>query len=270
MEVPPMNRLRKLAGKPFAALVVFGGLVFVGLALLGQVSAVVASGSPLPELAVPVLVFGSIFLITALVSLTARRWAYGLAAGLSIVFVLLFLPTILVVSANPAHPGFWLVFSAIPILFLVAAFATLLVANRKRGMEGKAYLTTARSAGGLATVLVIGLVIGAVVVGQISAALIGRILSEGGPGGDVTIVRDATAPNVAEPFRPQTFTVAAGTPVTWFNGDTLDHTVTSDDGTFDSGNLPPGARWTHTFTQPGTYPYHCEPHPWMTGTIVVT
>lgn len=119
------------------------------------------------------------------------------------------------------------------------------------------------------TVLVVGLVIGAVVVGQISAAVIGRILSEGGGGGDITIVHDATAPNVPEPFSPKAFTVAVGTPVSWFNGDTTDHTVTGDDGSFDSGNLPPGGRWTHTFTEPGTYAYHCTPHPWMKGTIVV-
>jgi len=25
----------------------------------------------------------------------------------------------------------------------------------------------------------------------------------------------------------------------------------------------------YTFIRPGTYPYHCDPHPYMTGVVVV-
>ncbi len=38
---------------------------------------------------------------------------------------------------------------------------------------------------------------------------------------------------------------------------------------FDLGNLPTGAVFKFTFTQPGTYQYYCTLHPLMKGTIVV-
>ena len=63
--------------------------------------------------------------------------------------------------------------------------------------------------------------------------------------------------------------IAAGTTITWKNQDQLQHTVTADDNSFDSGLLDPGAVWSHTFDQPGTFTFHCTPHPFMTGTVVV-
>ena len=47
------------------------------------------------------------------------------------------------------------------------------------------------------------------------------------------------------------------------------HTVTSDKGLWDSGPIPPGGSYSVTFTQPGTYTYHCNNHKGMTGTIMV-
>ncbi len=52
------------------------------------------------------------------------------------------------------------------------------------------------------------------------------------------------------------------------------HTVTADDNSFDSGNLTVGAQFTHTFTQPGRYPYYCQMHGGaggfgMAGVIIV-
>ncbi|MCA9860596.1 MAG: hypothetical protein KC438_12780, partial [Thermomicrobiales bacterium] len=41
------------------------------------------------------------------------------------------------------------------------------------------------------------------------------------------------------------------------------------DGVFDSGFMETGATFTHTFTEAGTYPYFCMPHPWMRGTLLV-
>ncbi len=61
-----------------------------------------------------------------------------------------------------------------------------------------------------------------------------------------------------------------GEPVTWTNASTAGHTVTSDDGTLDSGTIAPGEAYDHLFDKPGTYTYHCTLHPdEMTGTIVV-
>jgi len=75
-------------------------------------------------------------------------------------------------------------------------------------------------------------------------------------------------------YTPQTIAVAAGTTVTWFNTDSIAHTVTSDADTgviFDSGPIEPGASWSFTFDGPaGSYPYHCTFHPGMTGVVQVT
>jgi plastocyanin len=72
-------------------------------------------------------------------------------------------------------------------------------------------------------------------------------------------------------FNPSEFTVAVGTTVTWRNTDNVDHTSTSDDGSWDTGNIAPGASATTTFNQAGTFGYHCTYHRTlgMTGTITV-
>jgi len=64
-------------------------------------------------------------------------------------------------------------------------------------------------------------------------------------------------------------TIAAGTTVEWVNDDPVAHTVVATTGTFDSGLFEPGTSWRRIFTEPGTYEYTCQPHPFMKGTIVV-
>ena len=63
--------------------------------------------------------------------------------------------------------------------------------------------------------------------------------------------------------------VEVGTTVEWRNRDPLAHTVTADGGAFDSGEIGPEVIWSHTFTTPGTFSYHCTPHPHMKATVVV-
>ena len=70
-------------------------------------------------------------------------------------------------------------------------------------------------------------------------------------------------------FTPATLSVSVGTTVTWTNNDSVTHTVTADQGAFDSNNLSPGNTFSFTFSQAGTYPYHCKIHPSMMGTIQV-
>jgi plastocyanin len=70
-------------------------------------------------------------------------------------------------------------------------------------------------------------------------------------------------------FSPPALNVAANTTVTWVNNDAITHTVTADDGSFDSGNIAPGSSFTHTFTGVGTWSYHCSIHPMMTGSVMV-
>jgi plastocyanin len=73
-------------------------------------------------------------------------------------------------------------------------------------------------------------------------------------------------------FNPSNTTVSAGTTLTWVNNDQTAHTVTATNpaGVFDSGTLQPGQSYSFKFDKPGTYAYHCEIHPDMTGTITVS
>jgi len=70
-------------------------------------------------------------------------------------------------------------------------------------------------------------------------------------------------------FGLQRIEIPAGTTVTWTNNDPLVHTVTADDKSWDSGAIEPGKSWSHTFTQPGEYAFHCTPHPFMKAVVVV-
>lgn len=70
-------------------------------------------------------------------------------------------------------------------------------------------------------------------------------------------------------FAPQTLHVKVGTTVTWTNMDRVAHTVTSDTSLFDSGLINHMQSFNYTFKTAGTYGYHCTPHPYMTGSIVV-
>ncbi len=76
-------------------------------------------------------------------------------------------------------------------------------------------------------------------------------------------------------FSPQQLTVKVGTTVIWTNKDTMVHTVTADDKSFDSGNLNPGDTFKFTFMKTGTFRYYCKIHggpngQGMSGIIVVT
>jgi plastocyanin len=51
---------------------------------------------------------------------------------------------------------------------------------------------------------------------------------------------------------------------------TTDHPATAEDGGFDSATMSQGDSFRHRFTEPGRYPYRCDIHPSMTGTVVVT
>ena len=70
-------------------------------------------------------------------------------------------------------------------------------------------------------------------------------------------------------YSPMELEVKVGTTVTWTNMDYVPHTVTADNGAFDSGMMANGAQFSFTFNEPGTYTYVCTYHPNMTGTVVV-
>ena len=88
----------------------------------------------------------------------------------------------------------------------------------------------------------------------------------------VTITTDSSG---SFAFGPTTLTIKVGTKVTWTNMTQAGHTFTSDDGkSFDSGISHPiaasGGTYSFTFTKAGTFPYHCQIHPFMKATITVT
>jgi amicyanin len=67
--------------------------------------------------------------------------------------------------------------------------------------------------------------------------------------------------------------VKAGDTVTWTNNDSVRHNVVADERSAAAPEGPliaDGKSYSFTFTKAGTYPYHCEPHPNMKGTVVVT
>lgn len=70
-------------------------------------------------------------------------------------------------------------------------------------------------------------------------------------------------------FDPSQVTVQAGDTVEWKNEDIFSHTVTANDGSFDSGLIAPGHSWQMTFKSAQTLAYHCRPHPNMTATLIV-
>lgn len=70
-------------------------------------------------------------------------------------------------------------------------------------------------------------------------------------------------------FSPETVKIKAGSSVQWTNQDSSTHTVTSDKDAFDSGNLSNGKTFALDFQDAGTYEYHCDIHPSMTGTVEV-
>jgi len=88
-------------------------------------------------------------------------------------------------------------------------------------------------------------------------------------------------------FTPATLRVKSGTKVTWVNGETIRHTVTSGkvigvdsmtglrsgqkpDGKFDETLATTGDEFSFTFDTPGTYQYYCSIHQGMNAEVVVT
>lgn len=71
-------------------------------------------------------------------------------------------------------------------------------------------------------------------------------------------------------YRSDTVTASIGELISWTNTATQPHTVTSDSAIFDSGALLPATSFTVSFAKAGTYTYHDNLYPAMTGTITVT
>ncbi len=71
-------------------------------------------------------------------------------------------------------------------------------------------------------------------------------------------------------YVPASITVVPGETVVWTNKDSVAHTVTATDDSWDSGNLAPEATYRHQFNQVGSYSYTCSYHPNMSGVVIVS
>lgn len=70
-------------------------------------------------------------------------------------------------------------------------------------------------------------------------------------------------------FKPADIKISKGTTVMWTNSDSATHAIKSDTGAFGSQDIISGQTYTHTFSDAGTFAYHCSIHPSMTGSVVV-
>jgi len=82
------------------------------------------------------------------------------------------------------------------------------------------------------------------------------------PGSTVVVIRRFA-------FSPSEVRVRAGERVTWINCDEDAHTSTADGGEWQSPLLSPGDAFTQTFEAQGEFAYHCEPHQFMVGRVIV-
>ena len=87
----------------------------------------------------------------------------------------------------------------------------------------------------------------------------------------VVIIQNGAGENLHLGFDPSKITIVIGVnnTVVWKNEDSDWHTAHSNIPEFNSGLIQAGDSFTHTFLRAGTYPYHCDPHPWMTGVVFV-
>jgi plastocyanin len=87
---------------------------------------------------------------------------------------------------------------------------------------------------------------------------------------NVNIASGASNPNNGLFYSPANITVVIGVnnTVVWTNHDSTNHTVVAVDNSY-SDTLVPGGTFTHTFTSPGTYRYHCTIHTFMVGSVTV-
>ena len=84
------------------------------------------------------------------------------------------------------------------------------------------------------------------------------------------VVVEPTMVNIGNnAFVDSPITVTAGDEITFVNNDTVVHTATADDGSFDTGDIAPGESKTITVDTPGAFTYHCNYHPEMVGSVVV-
>lgn len=91
----------------------------------------------------------------------------------------------------------------------------------------------------------------------------GTASTAAGTASDTIVIKDFT-------FQPAELTVRVGATVTVHNDDSAAHTLTADDGSFDTGTIGGGGTATITVKKAGRFTYHCAIHQSMRGTLTVS
>jgi plastocyanin len=90
-------------------------------------------------------------------------------------------------------------------------------------------------------------------------------------GSGATVVKVVSDPNTVGKFDPTPVSVTAGQSVEWdFSDSSAPHTVTADDGSFDSCSQNSGTKFVVTFSKAGDVKYHCTLHSQMLGDVKVS
>jgi plastocyanin len=85
------------------------------------------------------------------------------------------------------------------------------------------------------------------------------------------VVDDETVNIDNNAYEPADLEITRGQEVTWVNQDSVDHTVTAKDESFESERLGEGDEFSERFLEDGTFEYFCEVHgeDTMSGTVTV-
>ncbi len=97
---------------------------------------------------------------------------------------------------------------------------------------------------------------------------------------EIDMIIGSADPDQQDNFVPKLVNIQLGIDnhVIWNNNDDVAHTVTPDHRAEDSysgefgssGVVMPGETYEFIFTEPHEISYHCSPHPWMTGQLIIT
>jgi len=213
----------------------------------------------------------------ALAALRGGRVGFLISAVISLQFFLVEGPfggLAATAWASVTVPVYFVIYlTVVPALFLAFVYS---VAGTLKAFLSPARLERLRGIpktipfSALLVILAVGFIIGGASIGAIAAHTESSIASVSHAPPDITIALGASSQSNAQFYSPTNYTVTVGSTVTWVNQDTVTHTVTENNGLFDSGPLPPGTSFSYTFTQTGSYSYSCAYHPWMVGMIIVT
>jgi hypothetical protein len=242
--------------KPFAIWIIIGGLIFSGLDLLYGIIPYLKDLALLDPFIGLVLGFVIVCFVSGLgIFSLKRRWSFILAIVVNLGFVI---PSLVVFPNSTQFTTFVIATSSVSVLTLVAIFSILSLLNLRKGINQKKYLASPKSPGGLLTV--------AILIRFWSLIAFGALLPRGTYADAVSVIIVSGESNPSYPtvrFDQSTFNVIIGVKntVTWINRDSSLHTVTSNNGLFDSGLLNSGDKWSYAFLTPGRCSYHCSIHP---------